>query len=120
MTAFLVKLGKVNKALNIFLDSRSVIVKEDIRLIVVQGDITIYIDELASLICLSISNAATEFKKMFLEPEHMSCKFVFFPYVFSSSKVSSSGQRMRSKNLEPFSKDKYLLLKLPCRKLANA
>jgi hypothetical protein len=73
ITGFLVRLGKVNKALEIFLEGRSNTLKEDIRGIVVQGDLSIYIDELASLLCTAISNACVEFKKLFPEPEHMSC-----------------------------------------------
>eukprot|EP00475_Leptophrys_vorax_P043319 TRINITY_DN8302_c0_g1_i3.p1 TRINITY_DN8302_c0_g1~~TRINITY_DN8302_c0_g1_i3.p1 ORF type:complete len:329 (+),score=96.76 TRINITY_DN8302_c0_g1_i3:940-1926(+) len=72
ITGFLVRLGKVNKALEIFLDGRSRTIKEEIRTIVVQGDLTIYIDELASLICNQVSGACIEFKKLFPEQEHMS------------------------------------------------
>jgi hypothetical protein len=51
---FLVRLKRADKALQIFLQNRSLQIKAEVRQINFQGDVSIYIKELSLVICYSL------------------------------------------------------------------
>lgn len=72
ISSLLIRLGKWNIAIDIFLQSRSDALTVDIRAIVLHGDLALYVDELANLLCTSVVSACQEFRKMFSESKLLS------------------------------------------------
>ena len=71
-TQYLIRLGHPDKALQVFLQNRSQAIKADIRKIKFQGDLSVYISELSTVVTTAISTTCTDFRKLFADRDMMS------------------------------------------------
>lgn len=71
-TQYLIRLGHPDKALQIFLQNRSVVIKTDIRKIKFQGDLSVYISELSTVVTTAIAATCVDFRKLFVDRDMMS------------------------------------------------
>eukprot|EP01083_Nonionella_stella_P244852 851752_1 len=72
ITKLLIRLHKEDKALNIFLANRSQLIKNEIRHIKFQGDMSVYISDLSHVHKLQIEKASLDFRSLFYNNQMMS------------------------------------------------
>jgi len=77
ISALLLRLGAGPAARATFLNTRGDLLRKRIRLIRFEGDVTLYISDLAIVVFTGVKNTADWYLASFKEPENASCAYRF-------------------------------------------